>query len=426
MLFMRSSSRSPHYRFITALALLSGLGCSPAADADPGYEEAAPARGAGGSSGGGAALAPQISAPGVVPTTSSPGATPSSANACPTTRAAAELIKEPVDIVVILDNSLSMVDEARSVESNLNANFAAILRDAAIDYRVIIISEHRTNAFPLATSVCIGSPLSGLAQCPGAQPSFTDRFFHYSTEIGSNDSFDVLLQTYHGERRDEYGLAPAGWSAWLRQGAKKVFLAISDDNAERPVSSFLSALTTLAPEHFGTDALNPTLVWHSIIGLAEKPNPVEAYLPGEPVQLAPCFGNANLVFNAGPGYQDLSIQTGGLRFPICQFSAYDTVFKAIADSVVQSSGITCSFPLPPPPNGQRLELDKVAVSYSPGDGSASRVLGQVTSPDACQADAFVATAEGIALCPQACDVVRGDTAATVDVLFTCASTLIVR
>jgi hypothetical protein len=410
------------------LALLAALGCSiTETEAGPRPDPVvAPEGGAAG---------PSVQGPGSSPMNANPltggsgGVQPSAAppndGTCVSTRAQAELIRSPVDIVVVLDNSLSMSDEAASVEVNLNESFARILNDAGIDYRLILISEHRSSQGQ-GTAVCIDSPLSGLAQCPGEQPVFTDRFFHYSTEIGSRDSFDVLLETYSGQSPDEYGLAPSGWSAWLRAGAQKVFLEISDDDARLAVASFLTELTTIAPEHFGSDAQHPNLVWHSIVGLAEKLDPVEAHSPDEPVELEECTGNQNNVFNPGEKYQELSRQTGGLRFPICQFAAYDTVFQAIADSVLETSGIACGFPLASPPPGQRLELDKVAVSYTPGDGSASIVFGQVTDPADCQPLAFVVGAGEIQLCPQACDLVRADTSARLDVLFTCESTVIVR
>ena len=93
---------------------------------------------------------------------------PAANGACEATRAEAEVISEPVDIVVLVDNSLSMVDEARSLEANLNVNFAAILEQSGIDYRLILLTEHRSSDGLLgSTSVCISSPL-------GASADFND------------------------------------------------------------------------------------------------------------------------------------------------------------------------------------------------------------------------------------------------------------
>jgi hypothetical protein len=416
-----------------ALALL-GLGmeaCGSGADDAPEFSPApapsAPSQPSSTSGGGSAGVNPRGrdgSAADLL-ATPDPSAT-AQPGACEATRAEAEVITEPVDIVVLLDNSLSMIDEARSMEANLNVNFASILEQSGIDYRVILITKHRDSDGLLgSTSVCITSPLGASAQCPTPQPVFGSRFFHYSVSIGSVDSLTTLLDTYAGARQDDYGLAPGGWSKWLRVGSTKVFLELSDDNSLLPATAFLSSLANTAPDQFGADSARPSLVWHSIVGVAEKSAPAEAYQPDEPVELRTCTGNMNSVFNAGTTYQDLSRLTGGLRFPICYHSAYDVVFRTIAEAVVSTTRIACGFAIPTPGAGQTVDLDKVAVSYTPGDGGPVQVFGQVTDPTHCQPGAFLAEESGITLCPQACDAIRADPRSAVDVLFTCESTVIV-
>lgn len=349
---------------------------------------------------------------------SSPPAEPDAA--CATASAAVELVAQPVDIIVALDNSGSMDDEARAVEANINLNFAQILENSGVDYRLILVSEHRERNLQ-DTAVCILSPLSTLSVCPSEAPGPSARFFQYSIEVGSDDSFDVLLETFDGRQEDDFGLAPGGWSEWLRPDAKKVFLEITDDDADGSAQEFLSALTTLAPDQFGANPARPQLVWHSIVGLAEQQIATEPYASTDPVQTAECDGD---VFNAGTTYQELSRLTGGLRFPICEFAGYDAVFQRIAGDVVQGSRNACDFAVPAPPPGQALDLDKVAVSYSPGGGGAPRVFGRVLGADACGADAFFVDDVGVHLCAEACDVVSVDARAGVDVLFTCQNTLL--
>jgi hypothetical protein len=360
---------------------------------------------------------------GLVDGSSSPAASaPASSPSCSSARAEPERIREAVDIVVILDNSGSMSEEAQAVEANLNVNFAQILQGSGVDYRLILISRHRDSAAQ-RTSACITQPLSGLAQCPADQPLFGARFFQYSVEVGSHDSLSLLLDTYDGTKADEFALAPHGWSEWLRADSKKVFLEFSDDDSRLEAASFLSDLMSLAPEQFGANGSPAQLVWHSIVGLAQKDVPTDPYLAAEPVQDSECSGNP--VFNAGATYQDLSRLTGGLRFPICEFAGYDRVFQAIADDVVTRSGLSCGFPIPTPPSGQRLELDRVAVAYTRGDGGV-QTLGQVTDPSKCGDDAFLIQGGAIDLCPQACAKIQRDALASVDVVFSCTSTLILR
>lgn len=398
------------------LALAAAPGChaggasdKPSFDEAPALAEAPPA----------AAAPPAPTLPG---TASLPEVTPgpSEDGECVTARAAAELVREPVDIIIALDNSGSMDDEARSVESNINGSFAAILDEARVDYRVILVSEHRERDAQ-DTAVCITTPLSTLSACPTEQPGPSARFFHYSTSIGSGNSFDILLETFDGEREDDFGLAPLGWSEWLRPGAKKVFLEFSDDDADTSANEFLAGLTALSPDDFGPAPNELRFVWHSIVGLAERVVPTDAYGPVDPVEEEECAGD---VFNAGTTYQELSRLTGGLRFPICAFDGYDTVFRRIAEDVAESRGVACDFAIPEPPGGRALDLDKVAASYTPGAGGPARDLGRVDDPTACGADAFLVDATGVHLCPEACEVIKTDPQGFVDVLFTCQDTLL--
>lgn len=356
------------------------------------------------------------------------------ARTCEMTSAQVTLEKEPVDIILVLDNSGSMVDELEAVEQNINVNFAEILESSAIDYRLILISRHRKEdrsaSEEASTSICIESPLSGLDQCPAEEPVLSQRFFQYSTKIESTDSFDVILDTFEApfaetEREDKYDNAPDGWHVWLRPDVRKVFLEMTDDNAAMPVDDFVEQLTDMAPEHFGEDADHLSFTFHSIIGIAEKTPPTAPYEPSEPIESDVCTGNDNDVENAGESFQELSRRTGGLRFPLCQFNAYDVVFQTIAEDVVVRS-IECDFLIPDPPDDQVLVLDEVAVKYVPGDGSSTTTFKQVSTSDDCALveDGFYIEDRVISLCPDTCTTIQDDKSSSVDVLYTCESTII--
>ncbi len=352
--------------------------------------------------------------------------------ACAVTQAQATLQREPVDIIVVLDNSGSMSEELDAVERNLNVNFADVLESSGVDYRLILISRHRkaprTETGEASTSVCITQPLSPTQDCDSApHPAFGPRFFHYNTKVESTDSLQIVLDTYqqpipegYEDRSDN---APEGWSAWLRAGAKKVFLELTDDDSELDSERFVEQLTTLAPQHFATQALAPSFVFHSIVGLAEKDPPTEAYLDSEPLQSRVCTAQSADIDDAGDTYQELSILTGGLRFPLCQFDAYDVVFQSIAEDVVVRSLLACDFAIPEPPTDAMLDLDRVAISHRDENGLEVGRLGQAPDPSSCQSDAFTIEAGRLTLCPEACEVVRRDPGARLDVLFTCESQL---
>jgi hypothetical protein len=349
---------------------------------------------------------------------------------CAMASAEGTLMKEPVDIILVLDNSGSMADELQAVEDNINVNFASILQASGVDYRVILLSRHRKEARApsgeSSTSICVSAPLSGLDPCPGPTPVLAERFFHYNEKVESTDSFDWIISAYN--RADmRSSLTQIGYSEWLRPGAKKVFLEMTDDNEDMTADTFITLLQALGPQHFGSDPAHPNFVFHSIIGIKEKADPTAAYLPTEPLEAGVCTSNANDVANAGSTYQDLSIRTGGLRFPLCQFTAYDVVFSTIANDVATRTTLACDFAIPELPDDQTLELDNVAVSYTAGAAAGGAVIkfGQAKTSAECQANAFYIENDRIYLCPESCDQVKSDGMAQVDVLFTCESQIIV-
>ena len=416
---------------MTGAALCALLGCSPSPDQgeSPGVELAPDPSGAAPSS------EPGVS--GLVDEDESSFVPVAEGEACAVERADNVESKEPVDIIVIVDNSASMVNELAATERNINENFAAILEESQLDYRMIVLTLHRrfprTGFGQSATMLCVTEPLSGLDDCTTAdEPRFSDHFFQYSTRIESDDSFDVLLDTYEppfvGEdREDEFNNAPLGWSEWLRPGIKKVFLELTDDNEDMSATEFLRALSELAPEHFGADPAQPDFVFHSIVGVAQKEPSTEPYFPDEAVQTATCSRTGSTVTTAGETYQEVSRLTGGLRFPICVSSQYDVVFREIAGRVVAQSDVACEFPVPAPPQGRTLDLDRVSISIEHEfTGAPPTVLGQARLASDCQADAFFIDGGSIQLCPEACAAVRGEEGARVDVLFGCESSIIVR
>jgi hypothetical protein len=369
-------------------------------------------------------------------------------DACVVDTAQAELVEQPVDIILVLDNSGSMKEELRSVEENINVNFASILIESAVDYRVILISRHRDGPrSPLPppgeeieetaedTSICVTQPLSGLAACDTAsQPVFSERFFQFNTKVESDDSFDIAIDTYaqpiasdyQEDDEDDMPLAPAGWSAWLRPGAKRVFLEVTDDNEDMSAATFIQQLQAQTPANFGSDPQNPNFIFHSIVGLQEKAVPTDAYRADEPVRSELCTGNDGDVTTAGETYQELSRMTGGLRFPLCQYDAYDVVFRTIAYDVVQTSSIACDFPIPAAPPGLELDLRNVAIQYTPSAGGAPIQFGQAQDFGSCQSNAFYIANDRLNLCSDTCATIRNDPRAAVSVLFTCESTIIIQ
>ncbi len=335
--------------------------------------------------------------------------------ACASVSAKASLTKKPVDIIFVIDNSSSMEEEIQGVQDNINASFADIIRKSGLDYRVIMVTQHGSVG---VYRVCIKAPLSGTSCAPVPWgPVFNPPiFYHYSTLVDSYNSLDALIKTYDGSRGDEYSLAPHGWAAWLRPEAFKVFVELTDDNARMlSASSFDKNLLAMVPNQFGT-AANRNYVWHSIVGVAANTNPKDPWLPSVPVVASKCL----TAENSGSVYQELSILTGGLRFPLCDTTSYDSIFNSIAQGVVSGAKIACDFPLPPPPAGEVINLNTVLVTYTPMGIGTPETFRQVSAMNQCTAGAFYIEKNRIYLCPNTCQQVQQDNQAALSILFDCA------
>jgi hypothetical protein len=401
------------------------------------------------------------------------------------------LVKRPMDIIVTIDNSLSMEGEILAVQQRINDDFARIIDLSEIDYRVIMVSRYGNvfdenydsgQASDSAYSVCIDGPLSSL-DCPGSQTATTPlvahnppRFYHHSTDIGSNNLWCRLLGSYDvtdpfpadpRSTGDQNGtpwvpVAPNGWGAYLRPEAFKVFVAITDDSPsgtggggcsnlrgsglngtsnQAGANAFDTVLRTLAPTQFGPVDGERNYRWYSIIGMAgdgtTDPPPLQPDDPTVPTQCCTydptndtagsqnCIGNTAPPSNGagnGVGYQYLSILTGGLRYPSCYNDNFDGIFNAIAQGVIEGSRTSCEYDVPVPTNGI-VDFDQTIVSYLPaGNAAAAIELTRVASDVDCgSAPAYYFNQDftKIFLCPNTCVTVQADDMAEVSIDFGC-------
>lgn len=312
--------------------------------------------------------------------------------------------KPMVDVIFVIDNSASMSDEILAVQDNINTNFAQIIGASQLDYRIIMISAHGT-VFP-GEEICVAAPLSGTTCLPvPAAPVNGPQFFHYDIDVHSTDAYEVLLETWN--QPDPHNFAPNGWSQWVREGAKKVFVIITDDDSTMTATMFDQELRARSQAQFGS-AAERKYVWHSIVGLANNVPDTEPWLASHPIQNGTCGGNAE---NAGLQHQQLSRLTKGLRFPICQSDSFDVVFQQIAEHVVQQLPLACSINIPGAANG-----DSINLSYRPGGTGAPVPLARVANAEACgAAGGYYVEAGVVYLCPATCTTVQADIEAAIDI-----------
>ena len=338
----------------------------------------------------------------------------------------------PVDIIIVIDNSGSMGGEIKGVQDNININFAAIIEDSGLDYRVILVSEHGKYNGP--ESICVEAPLSGIeiGGCvnPPPQPvNNPGKFYHYSVPVSSHNAWCRLIDGYDGSVADQYNFAPNGWSEWLREDSLKTFIAISDDgsscgpyNDGNNVNSgnnaavkFDADLQTLSPLHFGDSPETRNYFFYSIVGMSYNNPQTEPYTPKDPIITGECPGAAD----PGTGHQAMSNLTDALRFPLCDTTSYDVIFKAIAEGVIKGAKIACEFPIPEPPENKTLDLESILLEYSPMGVGDPETYDQVPGIDQCGPKSFYIADGLVHLCPSACEAVQSDKDAKIDLKFSC-------
>jgi hypothetical protein len=244
-----------------------------------------------------------------------------------------------LDIIFAVDNSGSMAEECSAFEQVL-PRFVERLSNAGVDHSIILVSRHRRDergsSEEADTSVCIAAPVSGLAACPSDSPALSSRFFHHSIKLDAADSFERLLESL--VEPDPFELNVAGWSEWLRPAARKIFIEITDADSDMSASDFTAALQAAAPESFGRAA--PSFVFHSIVGVAQKPDS-SAYQPAEPIVVETCSAEGSSIDGPGTEYQALSRATGGLRLSICPPEALAASLDVLAEDTLERAVVAC-------------------------------------------------------------------------------------
>jgi hypothetical protein len=357
-------------------------------------------------------------------------------SACGTQSATPVLVPKPVDIIVVIDNSGSMAAEIKGVQDNINENFAEIIEASGLDYRVILVSRYGKYT---STQVCIEAPLAGIPKggcaTPPSQPvNNPGKFYHYSVEIDSTDSWCRLLNTFDGAQPDLFKFAPNGWQEWLREDAFKIIIEVSDDRVvcsfadahyndnntipggASAAAKFDAALRAKSPAHFGATPETRNYRFYSIVGMSFNDPPDVPYGPDDPIVTTKCPSGVN----GGIGHQSLSVITGALRFPLCDTSSYDALFQQLADGVIQDATLACDFDVPEPPEGKEIDPMSVVVKFTPMDAVQPESFKQVPGPDWCAPKSFYLDGDKVVLCPQACHAVQHDKEAQIEVEFNCS------
>ncbi len=326
--------------------------------------------------------------------------------------------KPPVDIIVAIDNSGSMGDEAAQVRANINGSFADVLAAGGLDYRVVMISSVGTTG----QAVCVAPPLGGPG-CGDNPPIFR----RIPRTISSSDALQRILCTYDGTAGScaagsftcsatDQGLAMR-WDDFLRFDALKVFIVITDDNSTSlpgaiglaEAQCFDEALLAKPPAGMFGTAQDRKYTFYGIFGVN---NGFDSTCPvSSSVTCSDIGGGAGV--NSGVTYQALINcvlgKTTGHTHSSCQLD-YSPLFQAIASDVV--SQLSCEYTVPQnDPNGQAIDPEQVSVKFI-DSSSVETDLPRVNDAAACTGaewyyeDNLAPTT--ILLCPDACTLVQSD------------------
>lgn len=264
----------------------------------------------------------------------------------------AKLVTGIADIVWFIDTSGSMDEEAKYLQNNINA-FANYIGNQAVDFRVVLIAE--------GFGICVPEPLGGPGCTDG--PSFR----HVHEAIDSHNGPEKVMETY-----------PL-YQDFLRPDATTNFIAVTDDNSKKSASWFTNEAAGKTNPGFSKPFL-----FHSIVGMGTLP-------------FVGCIGAAQ----TGSVYLQLSAQTGGATFPICN-TDWSSTFGAMAESVVNGLQTTCGYAVPNP--AALNNATKISLKHN-GGGAYTQVAG----PDQCTTTPswYLVGQDELFLCPSSCSIITG-------------------
>lgn len=297
----------------------------------------------------------------------------------------------PVDFIFIIDQSGSMTEEATVVTQNFGGPLLQILGASELAYKIVLVADKDDSTVP----VCIPPPL-GAQNCESADPT---KFYQSNVRVGGNALLSTLISSY------DHATMP--WSAALREHSEKAFIAVSDDDAvDLDESQFTTALTQLQPAGVFGSEVSPDFVFHSIVGLESSAT------PADPIQVVPCETSAS----PGEVYQQLSVSTGGVRFPVCSPN-YNPAFELIVGQAVERTKCRYSLALAGLTDTDRA---KVNVTYTTGGGAD--VPLHLAPAGACDQGWQYDSTEGkVVLCSQTCADLLGEPEASVGFVVGCDS-----
>lgn len=337
----------------------------------------------------------------------------------------------PVDIIWLVDNSVSMAPAVAEVQAGLNA-FADGIGASKLDYKVILLSM-RSATSPVTVNgktrypVCVPPPLAGDDAC-GNGP----RFVHASLDVLSIQTLEQILgtlgQTAGYAAGEDKGSEP--WAQELRPDATKTFVLVTDDNARLAAGDFETFPGGTNP--FNGLTLPPGILDPSWGGAFDGYLFSAIYGWGSDADPgAKCtYPDLTQPPSSGWTYSTLVKKTGGVRAKICDgHAAWQPFFHEVSKAVLAASQVACEIAIPAP-DGGAIDPGKVNVQITGPNGTTG--LAKVASAAKCGPDGGWyydddAAPKRVVLCPSSCKDAQATIgigkAGHVEVLFGCETVL---
>lgn len=227
----------------------------------------------------------------------------------------------PVDIVFVVDQSVSMTDLIPAVRDYLN-DFAAFIAAEGIDYHVILIATR----FKGENQICIEPPLAS----EGCKDS--DLFMQIEKQVGSHDALQLIMDNIDAVE------------SFMREGSNRQFVVLTDDESVVPAANFDFFLAS-RPGYDGW-------VFHGVFGTTDP----------------------SCATGIGVWYLALADGTGGLSIDICGLDWTES-FEQLGAS---TGTATTSYPITHEPVSGTLTVVIGGVGGEPGvDWEYDPVSGRI-------------------------------------------------
>lgn len=237
-----------------------------------------------------------------------------------------------MDVIIAVDTAPGMESYVSSFNGGLSHFVDEITFNMAsygLTARVVMIGD---------ATVCMPAPL-GTGAC-GAAGTQLPTFLHLEESLSADNLLAEIVATY-----------PA-WKSQVRLGVPKTFWVVSNRDSPTSAAAFLDGLRAADPGMFGD---YPPVEMLHVSGVFAS-------------EVASCAPGAE----AGTVYQSLVDQTRGVMTDICNPSFEQ--LRGPSGAKIESFGVPCAFPLPPPPPGKTFDPGKINVESSVDDGAWTTIL----------------------------------------------------